>query len=61
MIWLIVKPEGEEEPPYRYCCSHCGSLLLSVTERKPSDLPDKCPACGEGRWGEKGEGDDENR
>ena len=55
MIWLEVKTEGVAEPPYRYTRSHCGSLLISVTKRRPSDLPDKCPACGEGRWGEEGE------
>lgn len=48
MIWLETKVEGEPEPPYRYTCSHCGSLLLSTEKRCPSNLPDKCPACGEG-------------
>ena len=46
MIWLEVKTEGAAEPPYRYTCSHCGSLWLTVdADRQP---PDSCPACGEG-------------
>ena len=57
MIWLEVKTEGAAEPPYRYTCSHCGSLLLSVAERTSSNLPAKCPACGETHWGEKRAGD----
>ena len=47
MIWLEVKTEGAAEPPYRYTCSHCGSLLLSVAERTEETLPKECPACGE--------------
>lgn len=53
MIWLEVKLEGAPEPPYRYTCSHCGVLLLSMEKRTPYDLPDKCSACGEGCWGER--------
>lgn len=58
MIWLECKVEGEPEPPYRYTCSRCGSLLLSVEKRTPKNLPDTCPVCGEGRWGEKKAGDE---
>lgn len=51
MIWLECKVEGAQEPPFRYTCSHCGSLLLSVEQRTPDNLPPTCPACGKGRWG----------
>lgn len=58
MIWLETKVEGAPEPPYRYTCSHCGTLLLSAEKRTLDNLPGKCPACGEGSWGERqGEGE----
>ena len=47
MIWLEVKTEGAEEPPYRYRCSNCGTLLLAMAERTEETLPKECPACGE--------------
>ena len=44
MIWLEVKTEGAAEPPYRYTCSHCGSLWMTVdADRQP---PNECKACG---------------
>ena len=47
MIWLEVKMEGIAEPPYRYRCSNCGTLLLTMAERTEETLPKECPACGE--------------
>ena len=47
MIWLEVKTEGVAEPPYRYTCSRCGALWMTVEKRTPADLPDRCSACGE--------------
>ena len=45
MIWLKVKTEGVAEPPYRYTCSRCGTLWMTVdADRQP---PDACKACGE--------------
>lgn len=44
MIWLEVKTEGVAEPPYRYTCSNCGTLWMTVdADRQP---PDECKACG---------------
>lgn len=44
MIWLEIKTEGVAEPPYRYTCSHCGTLWLTVdADRQP---PNECKVCG---------------
>ena len=45
-MWIVLKPEGAEEPPYRYRCSHCRTLLLAMAERTEETLPKECPACG---------------
>ena len=44
MIWLEVKTEGAAEPPYRYTCSNCGVLWLTVEPDRPT--PTQCEACG---------------